>query len=781
VNARARIHRPSWMKTSWFKRTCTVLIVLLALRMLILIVPWMLDLKTLRREMELWANQSLRNTAPVSIGSIDFAVNLMGTGKLWLHDLEIEAPNQIEFDHPLLTVGRIKALAPISGILGISRCTPLLECKDIDLRLEWNADGECNIDHFLSPLDEPKPAGAFPLLNFRAADADLSLRRLRFRLEHPELAAALMVQLKGKLHLKPSAKTDGTTKEDAATHTGKIRDIVVEGQFEPTELTGYPAGAPFIHLPSFRIRIPEQPQDIHWSRAIESLVLTVRELPLKLVGLLLPKQLRPETNMRLDGKINVAAGRIAVEGTIKGLDLPSFDIQQSSPLRLHANPQENGMLCTLELGKSTSPALTAAFSITDEKTPLALTTEFCNFDQLSTLDTIWKRLRPGLQSVSVNAKRLRIFDTDIQDATAILSIGDAEKSGDPLTIQAVFSDGSLLCKTDMWRPTSDKIETIPWTIQLNEVSLSALQSELRLPWLQLIGLSPEATGKGTVNLSPVVGDKNTEDNTPLQNRWQCQIAFTNVIVPLSNSGSIWRELASIPEGLQETESLRRKALNLQEPPAPPASLPKSIRFTSINVALERFEDGAVRIQSVVGLSPELGTIVGGGQSLADGSFRLALTLQQSSTPVDRPILSDEINKAIAQISEREGLRIDFLITVPTAESPATTTPARKYVESIFKLWTEEQAKQQAASAEAAKAGQTSLQNNTEPEGPELSDHPPALVPIQPKDTPSASGQPQENTLKNGSGQKTDLAPELLPEPTPSSDLTAPQKTQETTP
>lgn len=672
MNPSSPLASSSW-RVRWLQRGLTLAVILLGWRMAVWAIPSLLPVKQVKERLLAWSHAVLRNTAAVGLGKMQVRMSMGGIGKIEIEEVRIDPPNAFAFTRPLFLADRLRLEIPVWQLWNPATCEPSLEIKEGELRLEWDRSGESNLLGFLDPLDPVPPPGPFPLFHLRPKVVHLSLRESALYLRHEGVNESVRVPLDGRAEIYLHRKE-------------------VEASFEPSEIRGGDDSSEAVgrlHLIHLVVSHQEKARF-----RLETVRLSTHTLPLRFLRFFAPFLPPIPPAWTFTGTILYPHPHsLVLDGVLHGHVFPFLGLpgEEGIEIRTTPIPAEEGMQIQAWIRSHGIPkAQILAEWRREEWSPLSLFASSIDLDRLPSfsdplLQPTVERFCDTFPSVRLQAETLHFRGLPIRHALVewVPSRDSSSLSGGgDLMLRGRLVGGDLFLKAKGWVP-GDRKEGMELTATLENAKFGETTMRIFADWIPpAISCSP-LDGRGTLLLTRSAKAATEE---PL---WGFQLLAKDLVIPMRGAGEIWREVANLPAALREVEVLRRKALRLPPPPNEPIEPLAAFRILEGGIRYDLFPDGTSRLSRILAIDPDVAAISGGGARDPDGTFRIALVLRNLSPLLlaRQPALSEEVRLAILATDERMGLRLDLLLS-PDGHR---VTPVRRYLEDIFKVWTEMQA------------------------------------------------------------------------------------------
>jgi hypothetical protein len=641
-----------------------LLLVFVCYRTLVWVSLRMVDAKVLARELKEWAEPRL--CTDVFFGEFDLNLNSRGDAKITLHDLQLENPSP-ECDGYCLEIDRIKAICPLWGLWG-ARCRPEFYIKRPRFTWRWGEFGEFNLDGLCDPVDGGMEKTAFPLGEIKADRFLLSLQDGEFVLERAETGQKAIFTF--------SCDAD----YDCAIGTFSCRapDDREEGQSAdqwPLAIvyTKNETALPPATLAVKKLLLGKNPQPHSFPLQVGELEASFSSLPYGVLRTALP-ELPPVAGLNtLQGEVEYSREKMSARFDA-GADFSLPELDSRLGLRFeYAHDSSGFSLLVFAAGeKLASLSLPAGGGV------LAIDAKVLNLSKFNFAQSgVWCLLGL-LPAESLNLKCDAVDAAGVIFQQAEISAKLENRMPTEFGIKAVFAGGQYSAEGRLNEDGGlEKVE-----MRCENASLAAAK-ELNIFLPEKIRFKCESGSFALSVASGKPGADDDEEATPTTVVFDAK----DVVLNPGKAGDVWRELAAIPLFMSQAEQLRRKAKG--EPVAPETDKPLALplKLDAVSIRYESLPEGEGRF-AISGTGERLGTFMGGGKLHADGVIKLALTFKSAPQAVfaENKFISAEIRQAVAQqLSSPEGLRLDFTLAPGRFESD------RRYVEDVFRKWTEMEA------------------------------------------------------------------------------------------
>ncbi len=657
----------------WFRRGLALFLVLLLYLVIIWAVPKTIDDRRLRDQTIEWARWAIRNTTDVSIRQLDVDLGFTGTLRLDYLDARVE-PSNIEFERPLFSAERIRIALPAWGVTGVP-VEPTLEVTGADLRLERDAFGAANTDGLWQYREPDGALPRFPLRWIHAGTIPGRLRQSRLILGFHSPEETLEIPLDGELHLDPGA--------------GALRLALDPGTFLFTGSPDPAAGSTGrIHLRRLDLTVPGPPA-VPPVR-LDGVHLLTEDFPVPLLQRVFPSLPPFPPGSTFSGAADYAEAEeqtIRLSGTLRGVRIPLFDIEGDLALNAVSRSAASSAIGPSLLLESRTPTgeavrLTAVGRSDGSWSSLLAFTASLNLNSA----TPTRRSGPiadwleatfaTFPDLEVRADRVRVRKLDLHSARMFI-----EPSGPGSVrarLHATFAGGFFTAEAPSWNLRRER-NPAEYAISLSNADAAAVMRSLAPELPPSARLRPSS---GLLSLQMLHAEQEAADTATRSVR----AIFTDTAFSLADKDDPVQELVLIREGLEALKELRRKAIGAErKPPAETPPLPRSVSFSLLTADYEEFPDGTGRVR-LIGESPELGEIRGGGRFQSDGTYRVALSIRETPPAfIDSllPGLPSDLAEAVReQALSGDGLRIDL-----TRDENGIAFD-RRYVKDIFRRWIE---------------------------------------------------------------------------------------------
>ncbi len=681
------IVRNRYVRNRWTYRLILLLLIVAGYRMLLEVVPRLVETRPIRAELRDWAEGQLQYKAAVELGNMDLAMKFNGDSLLYVHDVRIDAPNPAALQ-PCLDVDRLRLRTPLYTLGGIFAAVPELELREAQLRIEWDAAGQFNLAGLIEPVAEPVNATLPPFFGVRA-------RQMRMLLRDCEV-----IVNDSRRHLRLDIPLGGEFIMDL--RDGRLFGSIAETVFSCRGLCVGDDDTPKCHGRVTDLRVRLRPATGGWPLRLERIAGETRDLPLQMVGFFMSGCPEPPSSARFSGAFAFSPGAWRCKGMLSGAPVPQFGLPATYAIELSRSMSDedsgggnkgvrfkvrarNGQRDLLLL--ETAPEADGEFGelrgwcAALNLDHAAIREPGC--DWLLSLLRRFPRLR-------LNIGEMRLANLRIRNANAVVT--PRASSCVDVDLEGSFAGGEVVVAAQMlpMSETGRRGEPPTYTVEMTVPDITKMPKALRRLLPSALHCTPVA-GDGTIRISSGFNEEMAAS------AWSLAVELRDLSVETDGAGLVLRELARLPMAMTKVENLRRRSLNAlrTETPLPEVAVPQTrlsvLTFRTLTVRIGNGSDGEplCRLSAV---SPEFGLIEGEGRREGEG-YRLTLALRQTPSALfkDNPTLSEETRRAILRTSRTRGLRFDFFF------GDAGETSRARFVQDVFNAWVEAQARAEGTS------------------------------------------------------------------------------------
>lgn len=622
------------------------------------LLPHCVNKKTLGRRLQSWMEAACGETSPASFESIDVALRAHGRADLYLHDVELEAPNPA-FPFPWLQVATVRASAPVYELWGGIRAAVAVQLRRPTLRLQWDEAGNGNLDGL-----ELRPRAPLPFKRFSPGDLLLQVMNGKVIVDHPLLDLEAIVN--GAAELRTIGRDH-------------LRLQGADAAFRYREVQGQ---AP--RRGSLRMR--KGAWHYETAPAAPTFEMEFSGLPLRLANLALPGLPTLPPGATLGGSLTEHAGETEFDGEVAGNALPLLPERFGARLRCAHGGKSQRYDLTLRRLSPGAPAA-APFGGGEDWAFARLTWEIAKgrpgklrgeFPLLD-LRADPRRLAPAWAALLARAfpaahleiGRLLFDGFSFQNVAMDVKAGKGGKAD--VSAECLVAGGKMLVSAGGLPLGGGLPASFRTVLDVPAVGDTLLYFSGLLP--PLFSASP-LRGKGQAAL-----DYSAPGGGPAA--LELRLALEGVSIPTLTAGAALQALNDLREGMNEAENMARRAAVTPRPPRPPelAEGPETLEFTSVLARYSVTAGGARRLEGLEAVCPRLGVVTGVGASTPDGAFRLSLVVRKAPAEVLAG-LSPDVRAAAEAVMADKGLRLECLAT------PEGGKVERQYVQDVFRRWLE---------------------------------------------------------------------------------------------
>lgn len=623
------------------------------------LLPHCVNKKALSQRLQKWLEAACGETSPASAGGIDVALRAHGRADLYLQNVELEAPNPA-FPFPWLQVATVRASAPVYELWGGIRASATVQLRHPTLRLQWDGNGNGNLDGL-----ELRPRAPLPFHGFSLGDLRLQVTDGKVLMNHP------LLELEAAVSGEAELRTIGHD------HL-RLQDVEVAFRFR--EAPGRPPRRGSLRLRKGAWHYETAP-------ATPTFELEFAGLPLRLANLALPGLPTLPSGATLGGAVTEHAGETEFVGEVAGNPLPVLPERFGARLRCaHAGKTRRYGLTLRHLSPGAAPAAAGLGDDADgafarltweiaKGRPGKLRGEFPLLD----LRADPRRLAPAwvaplaraFPAARLEIGRLLFDGFSFQDVAMDVKTRKGGKAD--VSAECLVAGGKMLVSAEGLPLAGGLPASFRTVLDVPAIGDTLLYFSGLLP--PLFSASP-LRGKGQAALT-----YSAAPNGPAS--LELRLALEDVSIPALTAGAALQALNGLRAGMTEVENMVRRAAVTPRPARPPelGDGPEALEFSSVLARYAVAAGGERRLEGLEAVCPRLGVVTATGASTPDGAFRLSLVVRQVPEAILSG-LSPDVRAAAEAVLADTGLRLECLAT------PKGGKVERQYVQDVFRRWLE---------------------------------------------------------------------------------------------
>lgn len=707
----------------WLRRLGCLILLALLWAGLSWFSPLLVETRAKRAALKAYVEHRLRQETTVDLGALEATLRWDGDGEMTLRDLRLGSPSLDARRKHALEVETIRLRAPVWSLGGWIATEPRLTVREAQLWLVWDDFGGFN----WGPLGEATPAtGALPTLGVFGVRGD----RLHWTLQNS--------RLHWRYHptgLEATADLAGTAVEDLA-------DGTLRGAFDPTDLVvmqptarGAVSTTAQIHVD----RVAGIRAETGWPYRVTRCRARFEALPLAMLAVLDPELGGLPLDATLAGRFEYGPRVRGLDATMRGLGAAWLGWTKADAIGLRvdwlARPAKSAPDGACEPTTEATVEPTPGASAMPPDAPRMPDRAPGFYLSLQRGEHHWGQLRaPADQAVGegdlawldldslpprrtdasdwltrgfalkrrwlLAVGRLRLMGLWFDKASLDIRRGSA--GGFDIELGGATGAGRIDCTLRGWEhgllgdapePSNGGAESETWsprptvapplpraltaTIGVRDLAATARVLGPYLP--RSLGSMP-TQGRGTVRLR-YRRPGATEDGTG----WRVEAHLADVALPALAGDPLSSALREIPARLTEVETLVRRARDPEAPGAtPPMDRLHGLTFRTLAATVEQDEAGRTRLHTLRAVCNELGEITGVGRDGPGGVFHLTLTLRRLAPGLlaRNTALGEAARAAVVETARQGGLHVEVVL------DGATARVERRYVQDVFRAWTE---------------------------------------------------------------------------------------------